>query len=265
MQRSHERPLIAVSTSEARRASVSAAIGQADPPQREMVLGLRYLEAIEAAGGIPMVVPPLNPAAIDSLLGRVAGVCLSGGPDILPSAYGAEPHPQLGPTEPDLDDFELAFAAAAREREIPLLGICRGAQLVNVACGGTLHQHLPDVVGQEIGHRQQSPAQIATHSVELSPESMLACVIGDRPLEVNSFHHQAADRLGSGLVATAFAPDGTVEAFESTDGGFLLAVQWHAESLTADPRQAALFDALVEASVEEMISAGSGLLSTVSP
>lgn len=191
--------------------------------------------------------PPLHPDAIDDLLDAVDGLLLSGGPDIDPSAYGHEPARCLGPTEPELDAFELTLARAADRRGIPLLAICRGAQLLNVSRGGTLHQHLPDVVGREIEHRQPEPADQLTHAVTLDPDSRLAELLGWREGEVNSLHHQAVDTLGAGLRVVARAPDGVVEALEAPDRPFTIAVQWHAECLVHWPQHAPLFDAFVAA------------------
>ena len=240
-------PLIAVTTSEMRAPSLGGATPEADPPRTEMVLGMRYLEAIARAGGLAMVVPPLPGPAIPELLDRVDGICLSGGPDLHPDAYGAEAHAELGPTEPRLDAFELALARAADERDMPILAICRGAQVLNVARGGTLHQHLPDVVGESIAHRQPHAAHEPAHGVTIAPESRLAAIVGRRELRVNSFHHQAAEALGERLSLTAWADDGTIEAFEAVDRSFQIGVQWHAECLVDNDEQAALFSALVEA------------------
>jgi putative glutamine amidotransferase len=212
-----------------------------------MALGLKYLHAVEAAGGIPVVVPPLHAEAVEPLLDRCSALLLSGGPDMAPSAYGSKPHEQLGPTWPVLDDFELALARAADQRGMPILAICRGLQLLNVARGGTLHQHLPDVVGGRIEHRQPEAGRELTHWVSLKPGSRVAEILGTRRAKVNSFHHQAVDLIGPGLEATAWASDGTVEALEATDRDFVIAVQWHAECLVERPGQAALFDALVDA------------------
>jgi putative glutamine amidotransferase len=201
---------------------------------------MTYLRAIEAAGGMPVVLPPLGDAV--AYLDRLDGICLSGGPDLDPDAYGApERHAELGPTEPGLDAFELALARAADERGLPILGICRGAQALNVARGGTLHQHLP-------GHRQIEPATATTHTVDIEPGSRLAGVAGAGRLRVNSFHHQAVDVLGRELVAVAHAADGIVEAVEATGPRLVLGVQWHAEGLTAQARHRALFEELVAAS-----------------
>jgi putative glutamine amidotransferase len=226
------RPLIGVTTSELRPSGLSTLRRQGEPDHPEMALGMTYLQAIERAGAVPVVLPPCV-SGLEALIARLDGVCLSGGPDLDPEAYGAhERHAELGPTEPSLDAFELALARAALVREMPVLGICRGAQTLNVACGGTLHQHLP-------GHRQTEPGCHPTHEVKVLAGTRLAGLIGAGTYAVNSFHHQAVDRLGDGLRVAARAADGTVEAIEAD--GFALGVQWHAETL-ADGR---LFDALV--------------------
>jgi putative glutamine amidotransferase len=233
------RPLIGVTTSELRPSSAGTLRRHGEPPHAEMALGMTYLLAIEAAGGMPVVLPPLGDAA--ALLERLDGICLSGGPDLDPDAYGApDRHAELGPTEPDLDTFELALARAAGERGIPLLGVCRGAQALNVARGGSLHQHVA-------AHRQTEPATATTHTVHVDAGTQLARLVGTRPLRVNSFHHQAVDRLGTGLRVVARAADGTVEAVEGLGSRFLLGVQWHAEGLVSQPRHRALFEALVAA------------------
>ena len=246
-------PLIAVTTSEMRSNSVAIATNQADPPRQEMVLGMRYLEAIGRAGALAMVVPPLPGPMIPALLDRVDGICLSGGPDVHPDAYGAEPHPELGPTEPRLDAFELALVRAADERDMPVLAICRGAQVLNIARGGTLHQHLPDVVGETQPHRQPGEPAKPTHGVSVVPDSRLEAILGHRHVQVNSFHHQAVDVIGERLAVTAQAEDGTVEGFEAVDRSFMVGVQWHAECLVDHLEQAALFTALVDACIERAV------------
>jgi putative glutamine amidotransferase len=242
-----QRPLIAVTSSEMRDPPAHLAKAEADPRQREMALGLRYLEALAGAGALPMVVPPLPQDALEDLLETVDGVLFSGGPDIDPSAYGQEPTPCLGPTEPELDAFELTLAHAADRCGLPILAICRGSQLINVARGGTLHQHLPDLVGAEIQHRQRERVEELTHRVAVEPDSRLAEILGWDDGWVNSLHHQAVDTLGEGLRISARAPDGTVEAFEAPDHPFLIAVQWHAEGLVGWPQHRSLFEAFVAA------------------
>ncbi|MEA2298484.1 MAG: putative glutamine amidotransferase [Solirubrobacteraceae bacterium] len=239
------RPLIGVTTSELRRAENVAQRPEGEPGQPEMALGLKYLEAVERAGGIPVVLPPLRGAAIPSLLSSLCGLLLSGGPDLDPIAYGAPGHAMLGPTEPALDAFEVSLARAADRRGIPILGICRGAQAINVSRGGTLHQHLPEVTDGSILHRQTAAGTYTCHHVRIAPNSMLADVLGSGRLAVNSFHHQAIDLLGRGLRPVAWAPDGTIEAVEAPGRPFLLGVQWHAETLVAQRRHRALFKRLV--------------------
>jgi len=239
------RPLIGVTTSEIRRADKPTDHGE--PPQREMTLGLAYLRAIELAGGLPVVLPPLGAEAIPSLLGRLDGVCLSGGPDLHPGGYHRDPHPELGPGWPWLDQFEIELAPAADSRGLPVLGICRGAQAINVVRGGTLHQHLPDVTDGSIDHRQTAPARRSTHEVMMQGGSALARVLGGETAAVNSFHHQAVDDLGDGLLAVGHAPDGVVEAIEASDHPHLRGVQWHAETLVDRPAHLGLFAGLVEA------------------
>jgi putative glutamine amidotransferase len=243
------RPLIAVSTSEIREAAATGTgtVAEGEPPRRDMVLGLSYLRAIERSGGVPAVLPPLGPASVEAIVERVDGICLSGGPDIDPSAYRGPDHEALGPTEPALDAFELALARAADARGLPILAICRGLQLLNVARGGTLHQHLPDTVGDRIVHRQWEPVDRATHWVRVDGASRRAGILGRRRTKVNSFHHQAAAELGRGLTPVAWAPDGTVEALEGTGERFVLAVQWHAEGLVERPEHRAVFSAFVDA------------------
>ncbi len=233
------RPLIGVTTSELRPSGLATLRRQGEPDHPEMALGMTYLQAIERAGAVPVVLPPCV-SDLEALLSRLDGVCLSGGPDLDPEAYGArERHAELGPTEPSLDAFELALARAAIERGTPLLGICRGAQALNVACGGTLHQHLA-------GHRQSDPGCRVSHEVEILEGTRLAGLIGPGLLAVNSFHHQAVDRLGSGLRVAAHAGDGTVEAIEAA-AGFVIGVQWHAEALADGRLFAALADAAAPA------------------
>jgi putative glutamine amidotransferase len=243
------RPLIGVTTSEVRVAENVRPTREGEPPQREMALGLRYLRAIEAAGGAPVVLPPLRPEALGPLVSRLSGICLSGGPDLDPETYGAGRHPALGPTERELDRAELAVIRRADELGLPILAICRGAQALNVARGGSLYQHLPDRAGA-LEHRQSGPSDEPTHAVEVALGTRTGRLLGAAQLEVNSFHHQAPDQLGAGLFATAWAADGVVEAVESTGERFVIGVQWHAECLADRAPEANLFAAFVEAAAE---------------
>jgi putative glutamine amidotransferase len=238
------KPLIGITTSELRPGQLSTLRRDGGPPNPEMALGMTYVRAIEMAGGIAVVVPPLDNRDVPRMIARLDGLLLSGGPDLAPHAYGAQPHLELGSTEPLLDRFEYATAREALRLGLPILGICRGAQTLNVARGGTLHQHLPDVVGDAISHRQIEDGRLPTHPVVIAPGSTLATVLGTTELSVNSFHHQAVDRLGAGLCACAWAPDGTIEAIEDPEQRFVLAVQWHAETLRDIPVHLALFEEL---------------------
>jgi putative glutamine amidotransferase len=245
------RPLIGVTTSEVRRAERTRPLREGEPPQHEMALGMPYVRALARAGAVPIVLPPLGVEVVEALLAPLDGICLSGGPDLDPAAYGAKPSPDLGPTEPTLDAFELEVARTADAMGIPIFGICRGAQALNVARGGTLYQHLPAVTDRTIDHRQTAPGWEETHTVHVDPASRLARILGTDAPWVNSFHHQAVDELGSALRPVAWAPDGTVEGIEGDDGRFVLGVQWHAETLDEVERpQARLFAALAEAARE---------------
>ncbi|HET7454634.1 MAG TPA: gamma-glutamyl-gamma-aminobutyrate hydrolase family protein [Solirubrobacterales bacterium] len=258
------RPLIGVTTSEVRLPERVKSIPEGEPKVKELALGLTYMRAVEAAGGLPLVIPLMEEDAIEPLLDRLDGICLSGGPDLDPRHYGADPHAELGPTEPDLDRFELMVARCADAREMPILAICRGTQALNVVRGGVLHQHLPEL-GEEIPHRQEFPGTQTSHPVRIVRGSRLAAALGyERELEVadeldvNSFHHQAIDRLGNGLEVTARAPDGTIEAVEDPRREFLIGVQWHAETLIHRPFEAALFQHFVAACKRDAAGARRG-------
>lgn len=238
------RPLIGVTTTEVRLAEEVHRPAHGEPPRPEMALGLSYLKAIERAGGIPVAVPPLAPEAITPLVERLNGLCLSGGPDIHPSAYGADPHPALGPTWRELDIAEIGLARAADRRGLPILAICRGAQALNVGRRGTLFQHLPES-GGAVDHRPSDYGPDVAHSVEIEPDSLLADALGATHLDVPSYHHQAADELGRELRAVAWSPDGVVEGIEAVNRDFVIGVQWHAEGET--PENGRLFRAFVRA------------------
>jgi putative glutamine amidotransferase len=234
------RPLIGISTSELRQSPQIRERQHGDPRRRELALGLKYLDAVDRAGGVPVILAPIAAEALDALLDRLSGIVLSGGPDVHPAAYGSEPHPELGETEPDLDAFELSLARRADARRMPVLAICRGAQVLNVARGGTLHQHLP-------GHRQDEPGDETTHEVTLARSSTAAALMGCTRVAVNSFHHQAVDRLGTGLRIAGRSADGIVEAVEDPSRDMVVGVQWHAECLVDVPEHLRLFTSLVSA------------------
>ena len=242
--------LIGVTTSELRLADQVRREPHGEPARPEMALGMSYLRAIERAGGLPVVLPPLEADRISPLLDRLSGVLLSGGPDLDPSGYGRAAHPELGPTEPELDVFEVQLARQADARGLPILGICRGAQALNIARGGTLHQHLPETTDGSVQHRQCAPGSQATHEIRIAPHSGLARILGSPSVSVNSFHHQSVEELGRGLHAVAWAQDGVIEGIEARGEALLLGVQWHAETLVDDPAQLALFRRLVTAAQE---------------
>jgi putative glutamine amidotransferase len=205
-------------------------------------LRLTYVQAISEAGGLPVVLPAHGFADdAHALLDRLDGLLFSGGPDYDPATYGQPRHPKLGPdVDRVADDYELAMLAAARERDLPVLAICRGMQGMNIVRGGTLHQHLLD-------HRQTHAPYEPAHAVTVAAGSPLHRLTGRRRLHVNSFHHQAVDRLGAGLEVIARAPDGTVEALHDPAARFHLGVQWHAELLTHRAEHAPVLTALIEA------------------
>jgi len=241
------RPLIGVTVSEIRRKEDAQRVRHGEPAQTEMTLGLPYMRAVELAGGLPVAVSPLAPDGVEALLEHLSGLLLTGGPDLDPGVYGAEPHAELGPVDRSVDEFEIAMCRQADGQGLPILGICRGAQVLNVARGGTLHQHLPDLPGDILEHRQPEPGNRTTQEVMVAPDSRLAGTTGGGPVKVNTFHHQAIDRPGIGLRPVAWAGDGVVEAIEGEDGPFVLGVQWHAETLIDEAEQLALFELLVHA------------------
>ena len=189
-----------------------------------------YTLTVQAAGGMALLLPPDDAAAEQpaEMLGLLDGLMLAGGSDIDPASYGAREHPETRGTWPERDRFELGLAHAALERDMPVLGICRGMQMLNVACGGTLAQHLPEVVGHE-GHRH-TPGAYSDHDVRLEPGSLAARAVGAESTAVKSHHHQGIDEMGEGLAAVVWAePDETVEAIELPQRRYALGVLWHPE------------------------------------
>lgn len=199
---------------------------------------LDYVDAIERAGGRPLVVPP-SEAAVEETLDALDGIVFSGGSDVDPASYGAEAHPTTDTPQHRRDAAELALLRAALDRDLPTLAICRGSQLLNVVRGGDLVQHLPDVVGDE--KHKHAPGTFSEHGVRIDPSSRLGRVVGEHA-PVKSHHHQGFGRVGEGLVANAWAEDGTLEGLEDPGRRFALGVLWHPEA----GEDAALFEALVE-------------------
>ncbi|HEX3294926.1 MAG TPA: gamma-glutamyl-gamma-aminobutyrate hydrolase family protein [Solirubrobacterales bacterium] len=199
------------------------------------VLPLSYSRAIHGAGGMMAMLPPDRRSSEDprDLLDRIDALVLGGGADMDAESQGVEAHPETIGTNPDRDRFEIALALGALDRGMPLLGVCRGMQVLNVACGGTLDQHIPDRLGHEI-HRPV-PGAWAEHEVRIEPGSLAAEAAGTERLTVKSHHHQGIDRIADALTATAWATDDeSVEAIESGDGGFALGVLWHPEEDATD-------------------------------
>jgi putative glutamine amidotransferase len=194
-----------------------------------------YVAAVQRAGGLAVILTP-DPATVanpDEVLDALDGLILAGGVDMDPGSYGAERHPTVTRTVPERDAFEMALARRALERDLPLLGICRGMQVLNVACGGTLIQHLPDDVGHEDHRRTPGSFDDADHDVRLEADSIAARAAGETLHGTKSHHHQGIDRLGEGLRVTGWATlDDLPEAIEAPDRLFALGVQWHPE---ADP------------------------------
>jgi putative glutamine amidotransferase len=199
---------------------------------------LAYVDAVERAGGRAFLVPPTEDD-VEQTLDALDGIVFSGGADVDPARYGAEAHPETDTPQARRDAGELALLTAALERDMPTLAICRGFQLLNVARGGDLVQHLPERVGND-GHKQV-PGEFAVHPVEIRDGSRLAGIVGAGS-QVTSHHHQALGKVGAGLVETAWAADGTLEAVEDPSLRFAVGVQWHPEA----GEDAALFEALVE-------------------
>jgi gamma-glutamyl-gamma-aminobutyrate hydrolase PuuD len=202
------------------------------------LIPLAYVSAIERAGGRPLLVPPSDDG-IEETLAVLDGLLFSGGSDIDPDTYGAEAHPETNGVRPERDQAELALLEAALARDMPVLAVCRGSQVLNVALGGDLVQHLPEVVGHE--RHKHTPGVFADHDVDVLPGTKLQALVGDHA-PVKSHHHQGYGRIGDGLQAAARAEDGTVEAIEDPARRFTLGVLWHPEA----GEDAALFEALVE-------------------
>lgn len=211
-----------------------------------------YTRAVERAGMIPVVLPPLGEfAASGQAVGALHGLVLTGGEDVDPRRYGAARHPAADLPHEIRDASELALLSAARQQRTPVLAICRGLQIVNVALGGTLVQDLPTERPDALPHDPGGPRDARVHAVRVDAGSRLARALGATELTVNSSHHQSILSLAPSLVATGRAPDGTVEGVETADEWWMIGVQWHPEELvdTPDPWDRGLFDAFREAMV----------------
>jgi putative glutamine amidotransferase len=213
-------------------------------------LGQAYVTAVQRAGGIPMVIPVgIDESALASLLSRLDGVLLSGGGDIDPLLFNGAPHPKVYGISPERDAMEINLVTTALQMDKPLLAICRGIQVLNVALGGGLYTHIQDQVEHSLKHDwfPKFPRDKLAHTLSLTCESKLDQIYGADEIWVNSLHHQGISRVGEGLIATAFAPDGLVEGLEVKGLTFALGVQWHPECLPDDPGSQNLFSAFVQA------------------
>lgn len=213
---------------------------------------LSYVRAIAVAGGTVMVVPPYGQAKgeMQQICRLADGILLPGGYDIDPAYFGVEAIPANGRVDPDVDELDLSLAHYALQERKPVLGICRGCQVLNVATGGSLYQDLASqfAKGGLLQHRQLAPRWHGTHMISLAPDSLLASVLGETSLRVNSFHHQAVLATGPATNVTAHAGDGVVEAIEVPDHPFAIGVQWHPEGMVdRHPEQQRLFAAFVRA------------------
>ena len=212
-----------------------------------------YRQSILHVGGEPRVLEASM--AVEQALSGIGGLMLAGGDDVAPSRYGEKPHATVVEAEPGRDEFEIALIAAARARNLPIFAICRGAQVLNVACGGTLVQDIPSEVTGALAHSlpvpQHQPSDLA-HEIWVDKDSLLAKLMRERlvdeALEVNSRHHQAVKVVANGFVTTATAPDGVIEAIEDPAARFCLGVQWHPENFFRTGEFRALFEGFLEAS-----------------
>ena len=249
----HSRPIIGIPT---QTLQSLGAIPVDVPPS--WVMSQRYIHALTAAGGLPWMIPLVgdDEETLRGIYEELDGVFLPGGADIDPTSYREERHPLCDRSDSARDHVELMLIRWAMADRKPVLGVCRGVQLINLAAGGTLYQDLADQYKGAIRHDYfpfsgEFTRDHLAHEVDVARNTKLAEIIGAGTIEVNSMHHQGIRKLGGCLIATAIAPDGLIEATESTNGSFLVGVQWHPEALTdRDDRMRRLFDAFVEASGE---------------
>lgn len=211
-----------------------------------------YVDAVVTAGGVPLLIPPIDDQeALRAIYERIDGLLLSGGGDIQPHYYGEEPIPELGSVDPARDQAEMLLARWATADHKPVLGICRGIQVINVALGGTLYQDIPAQLASDLQHNSSYLKQDWTHlahDVRFAADSHLAEMFGTTSFSTNSLHHQSLKAIAPGIHPVAWAPDGVVEAIEGDNGHFLIGVQCHPEALqgTADPRWQTLFKRFVD-------------------
>jgi len=215
-------------------------------PDNRYALPAEYVDAVRRAGGVPVLIAPGETRSRE-VLGAVDALILTGGGDIDPDAYGGKRHASNYGIDLERDALEIELARQVATTKVPTLGICRGAQILNIAHGGTLIEHLPDEMGEELLHRAP-PREPIAHGIRLQPQSRLAQILGRAEFEVVSWHHQALRQVAPAFAVSGHAPDGTVESIEMLTHPWLIAVQWHPEMAAAsDPLQQRIFDAIVEA------------------
>lgn len=235
------RPLIGLTTY---RRMLTTSIGE----RTHFTLLTNYAEAILAASGVPVLLPATESFSLDELLTPLSGLLLAGGGDVNPELYSEPPHLTAERVDPIRDRFEMEAARWALRRDLPILGICRGMQLLNVATGGTLIQDIASQTDNPLRHSRPDAIDDPVHPVRIESDSRLAHVLGCTEVQVNTGHHQAAKQIAFGMRAVAWAEDGVIEAIESEDRHWVVGVQWHPEMMFRNhPEQARLFTALVEA------------------
>ena len=219
------------------------------PGYRRIYVNEDYINAILSAGGVPVMIPMNGDrAALSAVVDKLDALLITGGDDIDPIYYGEEPHRGLGKIVPERDSYDFTLYELARERHLPILGVCRGFQLINVAEGGSLYQDLGERSGEVLKHSQGHSPRVATHSVAVKAGSRLAEILGVTSHRVNSFHHQTVKKVGEPLTEVATAADGVTEAIELPGDDFLIAVQWHPEMLErVDPVMRKLWSAFIAA------------------
>ncbi len=208
-----------------------------------------YLDPVRAAGGVPILLTP-GESDLARLLNVLDGIVFSGGGDIEPEQYGGQPHHAVYAVDPERDEFDLALAKLVLQSNLPILGICRGMQVLNVASGGNLVVHICDRYGTEILHRTEQPRHPVEHVVQVQPASRLAKILGQTEMPIVSWHHQAVDRLAAGWQVVASAADGVIEAIEHQHHPWAIALQWHPELSAEAPWHQRLFQALVDAAAQ---------------
>lgn len=234
-----ERPLVGIACGQFSTGNGTSRVG----------VNREYVQAIEGAGAVPVLLPLVeSEELVEQLLGNLNGLLLAGGGDVDPMRFGEDPIPGLGEVDPERDDFELALVKAALQRDMPVLGICRGIQVLNVAAGGTLYQDIQCQVPRAIQHNQRAPRWYPSHEVRLDGDTLLASIYQADSLRVNSFHHQAVKVAAPVFRVSAKAKDAVVEGIESREHRFVVGVQWHPESMVDRyPAQRLLFAAFVKA------------------